>query len=228
MKSRMFWKDQIESADADTLTDVICSTLKDVNLDLANMTGLSSDGAAVMLGGVARKLKDRNPQLLVIHCVCHRLALACADSNDDLKIIKDVCDYLTTLWKLFEYRNKKMACFMMTQLALMDLKLMPSVKRKVAKKLKKAVKTRCLSSESSVKSAVENYSAIIQSLMKLESSCITSTGLLKKINNPRFLSTLYVLNDVLPILADVSRTRVSHFPGRHRQLLQNCSYPCSS
>ena len=57
----MFWKDQIESADADTLTDVICSTLKDVNLDLANMTGLSSDGAAVMLGGVARKVKGQKP-----------------------------------------------------------------------------------------------------------------------------------------------------------------------
>jgi len=33
--------------------------------------------------GVAGKLKNENPQLINIHCICHILALACVQSKDD-------------------------------------------------------------------------------------------------------------------------------------------------
>ena len=98
-----------------------------------------------------------------------------------------------------------MAVFMKTQLNLCNLELLPNVKRKMAKKIKKACKTWWLSTDSAVKSAVENYPAIIQTLLKLEEKCATSAGLLRHMNTPKFLSTLYLLHAVLPKLSDISK-----------------------
>ena len=169
---------------------------------------MASDGASVMLGrnnGVAAKLKAIAPSVIAVHCVCHRLALACADSNQELSYIEKVTTYLTELWKLFEYSNQKMAVFMKTQLNLINLQLLPSVKKKTANKIKKACKTRWLSTDSAIRSAVENYPAIIQTLLKLEGKCATSAGLLRHMNTAKFLSTMYILRSVLPILSDVSK-----------------------
>ena len=71
--------------------------------------------------------------------------------------------------------------------------------------MKKACKTRWLSPDSAVRSAVENYPAIIQTLQQLEGKCATSAGLLRHMNTARFLSTLYILHSVLPKLSDVSK-----------------------
>ena len=98
-----------------------------------------------------------------------------------------------------------MAVFMKTQLNLINLQLLPNVKKKTAKKIKKACKTRWLSTDSAVRSAVENYPAIIQTLLKLEGKCATSAGLLRHMNTAKFLSTMYILRSVLPILSDVSK-----------------------
>ena len=54
-----------------------------------NMMSLVSDGAKVMIGertGVAAQLKQINSKLINVHCVCHRLALACAGASDETKI----------------------------------------------------------------------------------------------------------------------------------------------
>lgn len=31
--------------------------------------------------GVTTKLKELNPVLISVHCICHKLALACTDTN---------------------------------------------------------------------------------------------------------------------------------------------------
>lgn len=98
-----------------------------------------------------------------------------------------------------------MAVFIKTQLNLCNLDLLPNVKKKTAKRIKRACKTRWLSTDSAVRSAVENYPAIVQTLLKLKERCATSTGLLHHMNNAKFLSTLYILRSVLPILSDVSK-----------------------
>ena len=73
--------------------------------------------------------------VIVIHCVCHQLALACADSNQGLSYIEKVTTYLTELWKLFKFSNQKMAVFVKTKLNLCNLHLLPNVKKKTAKKM---------------------------------------------------------------------------------------------
>lgn len=59
------------------------------------MVGISS--------GVAARLRDENTVLLNnVHCVCHRLALSCTDSNESISYVKSVEIVLRQLWQLFE------------------------------------------------------------------------------------------------------------------------------
>ena len=202
--------DQSEScsANAETLFQVFSKKLNQLGLEVTKVGGMASDGASVMLGrnnGVAAKLKAVAASVIAVHCVCHRLALACADSSQELSYIEKVTTYLTELWKLLEYSNQKMAVFMKMQLNLINLQLLPNVKKKAAKKIKKACKTRWLSTDSAVRSAVENYPAIIQTLLKLEGKCATSAGLLRHMNTAKCLSTMYIIRSVLPIFSDVSK-----------------------
>ena len=79
------------SANAETLFNVFCSRLSELGLDVIKVDYLASDGVSFMLGrnnGVAARLKAVAPSVIVVNCVCHRLALACADSNSELKYIE--------------------------------------------------------------------------------------------------------------------------------------------
>ena len=76
-----------------------------IHMASAKLMGLSTDGASVMVGktnGVAAKLRQSNGKLLNIHCVCHCLALACKDSCQELKFIKEVEEVLRQLWYYFQ------------------------------------------------------------------------------------------------------------------------------
>ncbi|XP_041375652.1 zinc finger protein 862-like [Gigantopelta aegis] len=197
------------SANAATLFKVICEKLDELELPTANLAALVTDGASVMTGqisGLATRLKEVIPHLITFHCVCHKLALSCGDTDDCSEYISVVTKYLTELWKLFTYSNKRTAIFVKTQLFIQQLDLQKNQKTKVAKKLKKACKTRWLSTEDSVRSALENYPAIIQSLLAVKNESPTAAGLLGFMNTAKFLSCLHVLGCVLPILAAVSRT----------------------
>lgn len=60
-----------------------------MKLDLKKISGLCTDGASVMIGkrdGLGAKLKQKNRHLIATHCACHRLALACTDSNSNLEV----------------------------------------------------------------------------------------------------------------------------------------------
>ena len=173
-----------------------------------------SDGAAVMLGsknGVGKKLETVNPKIIVIHCICHRLALACASYKglssqvtSKLKYVEKCFLYLTELWKLLTYSNQKMAVFVKTQVSLANLNLLPSLRKNfkvVFKHIAKAISTRWLSNNNSVQSAKINYITIIQTLMKLSMTDPTSSGLLTHMNSSKFLATLFILSEVLPITA---------------------------
>ena len=58
------------SANAETLFQVFSNKLNELGLEGNN--------------GVAAKLKAVAPSVIAVHCVCHGLALACADSNQEL------------------------------------------------------------------------------------------------------------------------------------------------
>lgn len=68
------------------------------------MMGFGLDGANVMTGrksGVATRLKRRQPKLVAIHCVAHRLALAAAESGERVHFIRYM--FKPTLAQLFRF-----------------------------------------------------------------------------------------------------------------------------
>ena len=99
-----------------------------------------------------------------MHCVCHKLALACTDAKDDgnLKFIKEVETVVTQLWKVFENSPKRLACYLKVQQQLKNLKLSNEKSRKmVAKKLKKACDTRWLSFSNAIQSLYADLVAVL-------------------------------------------------------------------
>ena len=68
----------IPDGKAETIETALISYLDQTNIPISSITVFSSDGANVMVGrisGVAARLKCHNPQILLIHCINHCLAL---------------------------------------------------------------------------------------------------------------------------------------------------------
>ena len=73
-----------DAATAQAIYDLLKEELLLSQLDIKDVMGLATDGASVMVGtreDVASKLKRDNPWIIAIHCVCHRLALACTEKK---------------------------------------------------------------------------------------------------------------------------------------------------
>lgn len=78
------------SANATTIKNTVMKQLQECGLDVKRLSGLATDGCSVMTGkrnGVSSQLCQESPLLLNVHCICHRLALACGDANNDVSHI---------------------------------------------------------------------------------------------------------------------------------------------
>ena len=166
------------------------------------MRSFVSDGASVMTGarnGVAKLLKDENPLILSFHCLAHKLALACASSADTLDYIAHSELQLHQLWKLFENSAKCTATYLKVQESTKNLTLNSAGRKQVAKKLKKACRTRWLSLDKSVEAVFTDFCAVIETLeqLKTEPTGSAADGLLKRMKKMKFIGTIYILHDVL-------------------------------
>lgn len=189
---------ELQNATAETLTRTITSELTNHQLNLQDMTGFASDGAAVFLGkktGVATRLKDINPSLITIHCRDHRLALATRDSFNSVPVMKKVDDTLEKLYKYYKYSCNHSASLKAVQIAFNQAPLT----------IKQAKHHRWLSHNQAVASIVRSYQAIV---VDLETSNISSdpvgNGILKSLKDPTTLRCLLLLADTLPHLCIVS------------------------
>lgn len=121
------------SANAETIKSVVVKQLSDCDLDINKLSGLSTDGASVMVSkenGVAAKLKREVKMLLDVHCICHRLALACGDANDHFSYIKTVEKVLIRLWSFFHNSGKRTAAYTKAVIASAELQISHSAKKK--------------------------------------------------------------------------------------------------
>ena len=199
--------EKASSADAATLHGIITDHLDILKIPLKNLRGLATDGASVMTGktrGLAALLKNDVTSLVAVHCVCHRLALACIDTNEELQVIKNVETEVTQLWKIFENSPKKLAAYLKVQEEMKKITLGAKASRKIGKRLKKACKTRWLYFDSAINAVCSDLPSILQRLrqLKTDPSCY---GLLKKLVKAKKVGTIYILRDVLPVLSDLSK-----------------------
>ncbi|CAI7895321.1 unnamed protein product [Closterium sp. NIES-54] len=77
----------VDKADATSLVGLLLSHVNAVGIDLRRITGISTDGASVMVGsknGLVARLRTRIPHLVSCHCIAHREALAAKDAAESL------------------------------------------------------------------------------------------------------------------------------------------------
>ena len=198
-----------DSANSDTIVKILLTNLGRLKLPLNKLSSFVSDGASVMTGvhnGVAAQLKDVNKALISVHCVSHRLALACTDTSSEIQYITKVHDWLFSLWRFFEKSPKKLAMYLKVQLELKEITLAENKRTFIQRRLKKACTTRWLSFDNSVKAFHEDYLAVILTLSALSEKEPKAKGLLSELRTPKFLGTVYILREVLPNLSCLSKT----------------------
>lgn len=132
------------SANAEAIKTVLIRQLNESQVELKKLTSLSSDGASVMTGkrnGVAILLREESKVILNVHCICHRLALACGDANDEVSYIKTVEKILVQLWSFFKNSAKKTAAYAKAVKESKAITLSEEGNKKMAKKFSKACRT---------------------------------------------------------------------------------------
>lgn len=180
-------------------------------MELKKMKSCVTDGAGAMIGrhnGMAAIIKRDVPDLINIHCVCHRLALACADAAKELSYIKKVEGLLLQVWKFYEYSPKKTAKFAIVQGQLLNLlpKEQLSEAKKHMKKAKKAVASRWLFFDTSVGAMIQEFIAHLQTFEFFKEEDATACGLLTQTRCHKFIGAIYILKEVLAPLAVLSKT----------------------
>lgn len=159
--------------------------------------GFGSDGASVMVGrraGVATLLKQSNPELIAIHCVAHRLALAVAQAGDAVPYVKVFKTLLHNLCSFYDNSPVRTAGLSAIQSILHD----PSLKLK---------DHRWLSHEGACQTLRRTLQSVYVSLQReaAERNEHMADGLYRQMSKFNFVATLYLLCDVLPHICRCSR-----------------------
>ena len=196
------------SADAATITKNVLDELTECRVSVDQLLGFCSDGASVMAekrNGVAAKLKELNRSLVSIQSICHKLSLACCDTNQEIGYIKEVERWLIQTWKFFDNSPKRLAIYFKCQLSVKQLQE-PSVKAQKAsqKRLGKATRTRWLSLCKAIKGVFNDYLPLMQAFKKLVRTDALAAGLLQKMHHVKFIGVVAIMKQILPVLNKLS------------------------
>ena len=151
------------------------------------------DGASVMgskNNGVSALLKRENPRLVNVHCICHRLALTCEESNNKVEYMLTRERLLVQLHKWLENSCVKTTAYLKMQLQLRDMQLpaAESKRHKIGHKLQRACKIRWLSTDKAVLGVWQDYTAISLTLSADEfRNDATAIGLLSQMKTMKFI-----------------------------------------
>ena len=150
------------SPNRDAIVTCLTKKMQEFAMEIGNLKAFVSDGASVMTGaegGVAGKLrKDFASTMINIHCICHQLALACADTSADYKFINSFEENLIKRWKFFKNSSKRLKIYVRIALKCKEFDTMPNKRQKnIIKRVKKACRTRWLSLHAGVDAVYDEY-----------------------------------------------------------------------
>ncbi|XP_067894594.1 uncharacterized protein [Heterodontus francisci] len=191
---------------SEELAGLISRTVAQLDLPIQRMASLVTDGGEVMTAervGVAARLRELNPSLIAFHCLCHRLMLAGVSACPDCHYLLRVESYLEQLWELLERSPGLAEAYLSARLD----KAMPSgrLRQALMRRLRQACRWRRLFFEASVEGAYNDYAALLRALSRLQDMDAAASGLLDQLRSMRFAGALYILREVSPILAGLSK-----------------------
>ena len=202
LKTQLVGDLRIADGTAQTIAVEICNKVKYLGLNMANLVGFGSDGASVMFGrknGVGQLLRKDAPLLTHVHCMAHRLALACSDASKEIPYLKH---YRDTLKNLYVHVSG-------SGIRTYKLEAMQEIMEEPQLKLKDPINIRWLAMENAVTTVHKCYGAIVAYLQSNEGKNTVgdnvAEGLLKDILHYKFPAFTAVLSDVLSVVGVLSK-----------------------
>ena len=200
----------IESATGENLAALVKQNYENDGPKLNENMFSGSDGASAMTGKHKRYVKhiiDSNDSHLGVWCVNHRLALSIGDTAKELAWLQKYKSMSLEVWKLFEFSPEKTRKLKNIQDGLYNA--LPQQIKERSRKFVRAVKTRWTSHDRSTKALFYGFEALIHTLdyfgNQVKSTDATSLGLLSVIKTFKFVGTIYILNEVFPVLSRVAK-----------------------
>ena len=197
MKTELAGNIRIPDGCAKTIAAEVQSKLQCLGLEVANLVGLGSDGASVMFGkkgGVGVLLSENAPMLTHVHCVAHRLSLACSDAAKDIPYLKTYKDTLKNLY--FHVSGSGIRIY--------KLEAMQEIMNEPQLRLKDPINIRWLAMEHAVKTIHKCYGSIVAYLESNEGKNTIgdniAESLLKDVLHYKFPAFTAILTDVLSIV----------------------------
>jgi hypothetical protein len=184
---------------AGALVKVVLDFLTGRGVDAEKMVVLATDGASVMTGadsGVTTRLKKlKNPHMISMHCVAHKLALvanAAMDSSPELTAfetdISTICSFFS---KSTKRQSGLKACF-------------EACDNEVCYKMTHPSGTRWLSRAIALKAIFHNHANLIKYLKTTHPNEEGADYILQKLSSFSFLMQLTAMTDILGSLNLVS------------------------
>ncbi|XP_071116792.1 zinc finger protein 862-like [Haliotis cracherodii] len=189
---------RVHAADAQSITSALLAFFKTSGVVLGKVYGMGSDGAAVMLGkrgGVAANMKDFCPHLVEMHCVAHRLALACVDVAKAVKEVSYYESILNTICSFFNRSPKCLSNLQMWQELLDEPQVRPSEVHRV----------RWLSMTRAIDNCSKALPALIAMLEDNSDTDMMADSLLRQLTTYKFRFLTAFLQDVFGMIGTVSR-----------------------
>lgn len=184
-----------QNLDAQSMTNLLVSSLESYGLDIKRIVSQCYDGASVMKGyksGVAKRLQDLLEKVVpYVHCFNHRLRLVIIETVKHVSGIREFFDQIQLIYSAF----KK-----------------PKIKKMYeGTAVKRLIETRWTGHFQSTKAVLENYAEIVSTLevvendkynrMKLDGDDIaTCIGILNVITRKKFVFSLVFMDKFLSAL----------------------------
>ena len=202
MKTELIGNIRIKDGKAQTIHEELQISLGTLGLNVKNCVGLGSDGASVMFGrkgGVGVLLGKDAPLLTHVHCVAHRLSLACSDAAKDIPFLKSYKDTLKNLYIHVSGSGIRVS----------KLEALQSIMEEPQLKLKDPISVRWLAMENAVSTIHKCYGSIVSYLQSNDGKNtvgdVIADGLLKEVLHYKFPAFTAVLSDILCVIGQLSK-----------------------
>ena len=192
---------RVPDSKAEAIAAVIEAELLKLGINLSQVVGFGSDGASVMTGrntGVGARLLESSPSLVHIHCVAHRLNLACIDAmrqNKYLELVKENINYLFSYFHASSLRSDK-------------LQALQKALGEPMTKLKHAIDIHWLAMYDAVVAVHTSYSSLVGILTEEQANkqlACKGKAVLKFITQYNFPAVIALLSDVHKIVTLLSK-----------------------
>uniref|UniRef100_A0A8C5M9G2 TTF-type domain-containing protein n=1 Tax=Leptobrachium leishanense TaxID=445787 RepID=A0A8C5M9G2_9ANUR len=196
------------TVDAQSIFDQLSKVLAILKTEWSSVISVCFDGAATMSGctaGVQMKCKEKNPEILYVHCYAHCLNLVLVDACTSSKQNRTVFDFFGIIQTVYAFMEGSPV-----RHAVME-KISQEVGSQL-KTLKSLSNTRWACRAEAVAAIKENFSIILQALneitekSRLADAKIRARGLICELSSFKFIFALHMMHPILQIVVKVSKT----------------------